>query len=144
MNYSTAVFLINKNVRAVTAVYESESSFKGLAPRTIFKTLDATITVGDHVIVPTTTRHNMTVCKIVEVDVDVDFDSAVQMQWIIGKVDDTPYKLILSQEAAAIDKIKSAELRQKRADLRTALFADNLAEIAALPIAAMNGDAKTV
>lgn len=141
MNYSTAVFLINKNVRAIAAIYEAEAFAKSM-PRTIFKTLDASLIPGDHVIVPTGTRHGMTICKVMEVDVDVDFDSTTPMAWVIGKVDDAPYKLILSQEATAIDKIKSAELRQKRADLRTALFADNLAEIAALPIAAMNGDAK--
>lgn len=137
MNYTTAVFLINKHVRAIKATYEAPDN----APRTIFKTLDPDISVGDFVIVPTDTRHNMTVCKVVECDVDVDFDSNVAMAWIIGKVDRAPYELTLSQEAQAVQAIKSAELRKKREDLAKSVLADKLADIKSLPIAAMNGDA---
>ena len=138
MNYSTAVFLINKYVRAVLATYESEDSAK----RTMFKTLDPTIAVGDFVIVPTDTRHKMTVCKIVETDVDVDFDSHALIGWVVGKVDQGGYNTVLAQERDAIDAIKSAELRKKRQDLRDNMLADSLAYIKALPISAINGDDK--
>lgn len=136
MNYTTAVFLINKHVRAIQATYEAADN----APRTTFKTLDPEIGVGDFVIVPTDTRHKMTVCKVVECDVDVDFDSTVAMAWIIGKVDRAPHELTLSQEAQAVQAIKSAELRKKREDLAKSVLADKIADIKALPIAAMNGD----
>lgn len=136
MNYSTAVFLINKNARAISATYESGDG----AVRTVFKTLDASIKVGDFVIVPTDTRHKMTVVKVVEADVDVDFDSTIQMQWIVGTVDRKAFETTLSQEGDAITKIKSAELRKKRTELAASVLADYAPEIKLLPIAAMNGD----
>ena len=137
MNYTTAVFLINKHVRAVKATYEEHDG----AGRTVFKTLDDTIKVDDYVIVPTTTRHKMTVCKVVEVDVDVDFDSSENCDWIIARVHMAEHEQVLEQEKDAIAAIKSAELRKKREDLRDAILADHVDDIKALPIADMNGDA---
>ena len=137
MNYTTAVFLINKHARAVLGTYEAEESAK----RTMFKTLDPEIAVGDFVIVPTDTRHKMTAVKIVETDVDIDFDSSVPVHWIIGKIALDNFNDMLKQENVAISAIKSAELRKKRDDLRKTMFADHLDAIKALPIAALNGDA---
>lgn len=136
MNYSTAVFLINKNVRAVVGTYEAEDN----APRQIFKTLDPDIQKGDFVIVPTSTRHKMTVVKIVDIDVDVDFDSGSQMLWIIASVDTVDHEKTLKMEQAAISQIKSAEVRKKRDDLAAALLA-NVGELKTLEISAMGGDA---
>ena len=138
MNYTTAVFLINKHVRAISCTYECEDSAK----RTTFKTLDDAIRVDDFVVVPTDTRHKMTVCKVVETDVDVDFDSGVQGPWIIGKVDRTTFERTLGEEAQAVTAIKSAELRKKRDDLAKSLLAGHSEALKALPIAAMNGDTK--
>lgn len=140
MNYSTAVFLINKHVRAVLCTYEAEDTAK----RTLFKTLNETIETGDYVIVSTDTRHKMTVCKVVDIDVDVDFDSTTPVTWIVGKIDLAPHAEMLRQEDAALKVIKSAELRKKRDDLRQAMFADHLDTIKALPIAALNGDTPKV
>ena len=136
MNYSTAVFLINKHTRAILATYEEGENAK----RTMFKTLDETLKPGDFVIVPTDTRHKMTVCKVMEADVDVNFDDTMPVAWVIGKVDRAAYEQTLAQEATAIQTIKSAELRKKRNDLRDAVLADSLEAIKALPITAMNGD----
>lgn len=136
MNYSTAVFLINKHIRGVLCTYEEGDT----ASRTLFKTLDSEIRAGDFVVVPTDTRHKMTVVKVVEVDADVDFDSQKKVDWIICKVDRAAYERNLEHEADAIQKIKSAELRKKREDLAKSLLANNLEEIKALPMAAMNGD----
>lgn len=138
MNYSIAVFLINKNVRAVMGTYESDDNAK----RTLFKTLDESIAVGDFVVVPTDTRHKMTVVKVVEVDVDVDFDAPGPVQWVIGRIDRSGHDKVLAQEAVAVQAIKSAELRKKREDLRHAMFADHVETLKALPIAAMNGDSE--
>jgi hypothetical protein len=85
----------------------------------------------------------MTVFKITEVDVDVDMDSAVPMEWIIDKVDADAYKKLKTDEDDAISKIKSAELRKKRSDLADALFKDNIETLKALPIASM-GDAPAI
>ena len=125
MNYSTAIFLVNKNVRAVVGVYEDDEQGKKAVPRTVFKTVDETIKVGDYVLVPTNTRHKMSVNKIVEVDVDVDFDSQTQMSWIISPVDRQEYEANLKIEDAAISAIKSAEKRRKQDELRAALIKDN-------------------
>ena len=95
MNYTTAIFLINKNVRAVLCNYEPNAPDKTI----MFKTLDKTIREGDFVLVPTSTRHNMTVSKVVETDVDVDFDSGATVGWIISKIDRSAYEVVLSQEA---------------------------------------------
>lgn len=136
MNYSTAVFLINKHVRAVKATYEANDG----AQQTTFKTLDPAIAVGDFVIVPTDTRHKMTVCKVVETDCDIDMDSPAKVEWIIGRVDRDGYETTLKNEAQAVQQIKAAELRKKREDLANNLLANHLDTIKALPIAAMNGD----
>jgi predicted Mrr-cat superfamily restriction endonuclease len=132
MNYSTAVFLINDAARAVYATYEADDK---TAPKTLFKTFDKTIAVGDYVVVPTNTRHKMTVCKIIEVDVDFDLGTTDELAWVIGKVDKAMFQKTLDQEAVAIAAIKSAELRKKREELRTALFADHAAKLAELDIA---------
>lgn len=120
MNYSTAVFLINDDVRGIACTYEEGEK----ATRTIFKSMDRSICAGDFVIVPTDTRHKMTVVKVVETDVDVDLDSPVQMNWIIGKVARADYESLLAMEEDAIETIKSAEKRKKRDEMRAAIFKD--------------------
>ena len=83
MNHSTAIFLINNDVRAIAVTYEKIDLAKdttkmmkyqaaylsgGRLPdgAVVFKTMDTAIKVDDFVIVPTDTRHGMTVCKVVE------------------------------------------------------------------------------
>lgn len=134
MNYSTAVFLINPNARAVYATYEEGEK----APKTLFKTLDPGIKIDDLVIVPTDTRHKMTVVKVVEVDVDFDLDTTINIPWIIGPVDRAAFDKTLAAEQQAIQAIKSAELRKKRDDLRAALLVDQEA-LKSLPITSMGG-----
>ena len=130
MNYTTAIFLINKNVRAVLCNYEPNAPDKTI----MFKTLDKTIREGDFVIVPTNTRHNMTVSRVVETDVDVDFDSGAAVGWIVSKIDRSAYEVTLSQEGDAITVIKSAEKTKKRNELAAALLADSAGALTALPI----------
>lgn len=129
MNYSTAVFLINKQVRAVLATYEADDR----ASKTMFKTLDPTIGVGDFIIVPTDTRHRMTVCKVTDVDATVDFDSSTPVAWVVGKIDRRMYEETIKQEENAIEAIKSAEYRRRRESLRDSLMADAEA-LKALPL----------
>jgi hypothetical protein len=139
MNSSTIIFLINDHARALLATYEVDAEGRP-APRTIFKTLDPYIKVGDFVIVPTDTRHLMTVCKVVEVDHDLDMDTQSDIKWIISKVDTTAYEQIRAQEAVAIATVKSAEKAKKRADLRASVLLDSAAAIKALPISAFDGE----
>jgi predicted Mrr-cat superfamily restriction endonuclease len=130
MNYSTAVFLINDSVRAIACTYESADN----SPRTIFKTFDQSIKKDDFVLVPTETRHKMTVCKVVEVDVEPDIETTQQMNWIIGPVERDDYERTLEQEKAAIDTMKQAEKNRRRDELRKSLLAHVEGEIKALPI----------
>lgn len=131
MNHTKAVFLINNDARAVRAIYDD-----GKAPQT-FKTLDPMIAVDDLVVVQTDTRHGFTVVRVTEVDVDVDFDDATPMKWIVARVDTSDHDEVIRQEKEAIAAIKSAELRQKRESLRNAMFADHIATLGTLQIANM-------
>lgn len=125
MNYSTALFLVRNDVRAVTVSYEIDAEGKGKRPFTAFKTMDPSISVGQYVVIPTGTRHDMTVVRVEEVDVEVDLDSPVQMSWLVGPVDVTAYQAILAAENEAVAAIKSAEKRRKQEELAAKLLADN-------------------
>jgi len=126
MNYTTAIFLINPKVRAVMVSYEpSPSDPKGGASKTLYKSMDQELYVGDFVVVPTNTRWKSTVGRVEEVDVDYDLESATEVQWIIGAVAMAPYEQTLKMEQDMIVKIRSAEVRKKREDLRDKLLADN-------------------
>lgn len=112
MNYTTAVLLINKNIRAVLGQYEEHSK------KTVFKTIDQELKVDDIAVVESDTRWNKTVVKITDVDVDVDFDSSTPVGWVVGKVDTAEHDGIIKMEAKAIDMIKKGELRKRREDIR--------------------------
>jgi hypothetical protein len=120
INQSTAVFLINESTRAILATYEEGEK----ATKTMFKTFDQTIDVGDLIVVPTGTRHNATVCKVVEVDVDVDFNSNVPVDWVISRVDTAEYDDVVLREKDALKAIRSAEMRREREKLKEAMLAD--------------------
>lgn len=140
MNYSTAVFLINKNVRAILTVYEHFSTdAEGKRKAIMHKTMDPSIKVGDYVIVPTQTRHKMTAVKVLAVDVDVDFDSEAHVDWVIGKIDKTGYDALVKQEEQAASTIRAAESQAKRDELKAKLLKLNEDQIKALPIYANGG-----
>ena len=137
MNYSRAIFLISDEVRAVYVTYEADEH----ASRSMFKTLDSSIKADDYVVVPTNTRHKMTVCRVAEVDVEPDLEGSDDLDWIIGVVNRADFEDIQRQENEAINKIKSAEKRRKRDELRKALLADAEDELKALPICTQRGEA---
>lgn len=135
MNYTTAVFLINKDLRALTAVYVDGEK------REMFKTLDAGIKVGDLCVVPSDTRHKVTTVKVMEVDVGVDFDAPEKVRWIISRIDMDVFAQMTAQEDQAIDALKAAEFKKRRATLFNDLVAAADADaIKSLPIY-KNGDA---
>lgn len=125
MNLSTAIFLVNKAVRPVRVSYDPDIKAHN-NPDKLFKTLDESLKKGDMVVVPTNTRHGMTVCKVEEIDFRVNFDTHTQYDWIIGRVDVPAYESIIAQEKQVIDRIGKAEENRKRAELAAAL---GLAEI---------------
>lgn len=122
MNYSTRVMLINDKIRAIRCSYEPAVN-KDTKPSTyLFKTLDDSIVPGDYVVVGTDTRHKMTVNKVEEVDCEVDFDSGIEVKWIVGKVDRETYEAILKQEETWVEKLKAAEIKKKRKELKKDLI----------------------
>jgi hypothetical protein len=113
MNYSNVLFLITDKLRAIRVSYED-----GAKNHTIKKTFDPLVKVNDFVIVETNTRHNMTVCKVVAVDVEVDFNSDEQLGWIIARVDMEEFDRIKKQEMDAVSIIKEAEKAEQKQELR--------------------------
>lgn len=129
MKQSLIVFLINDHVRAVKGIYEEGGT------AATFKTLDPDIRVGDFCVVQSTTRLNMTVFKVVEVDVDVDLESNVDVPWVVQRIDMDAFNGTLAQEQKAISAVQAAEKARKREELRKSLFANHEATINALEIA---------
>ena len=81
MNYSAAIFLINPAVRAVYGIYDAwPDKTKPMPTKALFKTLDQSLKVDDLVLVPSGTRHDVTVMKLVEVDVEFDPETGVDIQ----------------------------------------------------------------
>lgn len=143
MNYSTSIFLINPKVRAIAGIYEAPNpdATKPQPVRTIFKTFDPTIQEGDYVLVPTNTRHRMTVNKVVAVDIEPDLESHVQMDWVISTVDRAGYEDVIQQEQRAIDLMKAAEKTHAREELRKKMMAHvDETKLNALQITRMTGD----
>ena len=128
MNYTRAIFLINDNVRCALCTYESEEETKN-PKQEPFKTFDQDLKKDDFVVVPTSTRHKMTVVKVVGFmdNLDVDLKSPTDMQWIIGKVNKADFAQITQQEDVAIQAIKSAQKKKERDELRAAMMADTSA-----------------
>lgn len=134
-NYSTAAFLINPDIRAVSVTYEKDTDTKRAA-RYTFKTFDKDIKAGDYVIVPTSTRHGMTVVKVDAVDIGVDLETEHEIKWVVAKFDDTPYRKAKVWEEQAVEKIKFAQAHKKREELKKALedsINGAMGEIKALP-----------
>lgn len=133
MDNSNIVFLINDTVRAVKGVYE-----EGHTPA-LFKTMDQTVAVGDIMVVQSSTRLEVTTVKIVEVDVDINFDSNVLIKWAISKVDMQAFAEVLAQENEAIAAVNSAERKRKKEALRQSLFADHEDKIKVLALSSEKG-----
>lgn len=120
MNLSTAIFLVNKAVRPVRVEYDPDNS-KNNSPDILFKTLDDSIKIDDFVVVPTRTRVGFTVCKVKEIGFRVNFDTTVQYDWIVARVDLDAHKRLVAQEAIVLNRIGDAEENRKRAELSAAL-----------------------
>ena len=138
MNFSTAIFLVNDQARALRCIYETDNGTyinqagdKVKSP--IFKTLDRTIKKDDLVVVPTGTRHGFTVVKVSEVDIAIDFEDKTPVEWIVARLDLAPHKAMVEQEFSLIEKIKVAEFQVRRNQLANAL--DLSGQLTSLPLA---------
>lgn len=135
MNYSTAVMLINANIKAVRGQYEENGIIE------IFKTLDQSLKKDDIVVVESGTRWKYTTVKILDVvNVTVDFDSDKIIKWVVQKVDIVTHAAIKEMEDKAIEVIKAGEMRKRREDIRkNTLDAVAAGEIDKLDIAKLSG-----
>lgn len=133
MNPSTVIFLINDTVKAVAVEYEPKGN------TTLLKTMDPSIKVGDFVVCQSSTRHEMTTAKVVEVDVDIDLESTVTVPWLISVIDVDGFNSLLAKEAEAVATIKAAQDRKKKAELRAALSADKDEQVLALDLNTVDG-----
>ena len=128
MDSSRIVLLINDDCRAITARYEDGGKAE------TFKTMDPTIMTDDLVVVVSGTRHGMTVAKVVEVDVDVNFDTIEPVKWVVQRIDKIAFDALLEREKEGVDAVNAAERRRKKAELRKNMMADHEAMIGALSI----------
>lgn len=112
MNYSTAVMLINPSIRAVLGKYEEGGK------STLFKTVDQDLKIDDMAVVESGTRWELTTVRITAVDVDVDFDSPLNVGWVVSKITLADHEKLKSMESAAIELIKKGELRKRREDIK--------------------------
>jgi hypothetical protein len=135
MNFSTAVFLINEKARAISVCYDpTNNKEKDLEASYLFKTLDPNIEVDSLVIIPTGTRVGFTIAKATAVDVEIDFESTIQLKWVAGLFSRASYDQTLADEAKAIEIMKAAEFRHKREELRSKMTGLRDEELASLAI----------
>lgn len=127
MDSTKIVFLINDQVRLIKVSYDKDEAqpLSAIKRDYSFKTLDQTLAVDDYVVVETGTRHGLTVCKVTEVDLDVDFDDGIPLKWAYQRVDMALIEDIRAKEAEAIAAAKRAELKRKREQLREGIFAEH-------------------
>ena len=125
MDSSKIVFLINDKVRLIRVSYDSAPMPGEKLSHCNFKTLDQSLAVDDFDVVETGTRHGLTVCKVVEVDLDVDFDDGQPLKWAFQRVDFAAIELIRAQEGDAMKAAARAELKRKRDQLREGIFKEH-------------------
>ena len=121
MHNSRKVFLLpdGQEPRCILATYESSEN----APQTEFKTFDASIEVDQYIVVPSTTRHHMTTCKVVEVDVEPELDTDVKIDWVMGIIDQSSFLETSAKEQEFINAVKSAEKAALKKKLREDMLA---------------------
>lgn len=139
MNYSTAVMLFNQDIRAVRVSYDPDEFSRDKNKSYLFKTLDPDLKVGDFVTIPTDTRHKLTVARVEEVESEVDFDSDLEIKWIVSRVPVKEYGGILIDEQEWIGQMKKAQNRKKKEDIKKNMIEMYQADGASLETLAIAG-----
>lgn len=120
MHNSRKIFLTDKEPRCILTSYENVEN----APTKEYKTYDTSIEAGDYVVIPTDTRHNMTVVKVEEVDVEADLDSDEPVSWVICKADRTEFERVTKVENTFLTGVRSAEKKRRKEQLRQDFLSD--------------------
>jgi phosphoribosyl 1,2-cyclic phosphodiesterase len=134
MDNSVIVPLINDDCRLMKVAYEDGGS------ASIMKTLDPTIKVDDLVVVQSGTRWEMTVAKVTEVDIDINFEIQRDVKWIVTRICEKTFDHIKSMEVEAINAVQAAEKKRKKDELRASVMAHHEQQINSLQIANMASD----
>lgn len=122
MNPSLYSFLAEPSCRAVRVEYDPDHKLNNnYNVCRLYKTLDPTISVDNLVIVPTETRHGFTVCKVVEVDLQVNYNGNDEYRWVLGKVDKAAYDALIDQDKAVKLKIGKIEENKIKRELMEAM-----------------------
>jgi hypothetical protein len=118
---SKLIFLLDEvDVRVVAVSYEQNDP-KSLNVQ--FKTMETALQVGDYVVVPTSTRWAMTVCRVEEIDVEPDLNMT-EIHWLRAVVNQSDYNDIIVGETQLIAAANSAEKRALKAKLRAEMTID--------------------
>lgn len=144
MHDSNRIFLASDTVRAVKGIFETDTNNQPTAKREYFKTFNTTLKVGDLVNVETSTRHGVSVIKIVEIDVDIDIESNEPTRWILGRVETAEYEKFKTMEGDMVSEMKKAELKAKRDDMREKVMGRHADILANSAIAQIGHDAVPV
>ena len=113
------IFLLSDTVRGVRVQYDpKDTNKKGY----LFKSMDESLEEDDLVIIPTDSRHGMTVGKVMGFDDEIDLDMDMELKWILGRVDTQAADSIIEQEQTAITAADRAEKDKRRKELREALM----------------------
>lgn len=140
INESLVAFLIDgANVQGICAVYDEQKFKQGLETPTFYKAPgDLNIEVGDIVNVPCSAGHRLqfTTNKVVEVNVQPDFNDKATIKWIAGVTKTKNYDECVAFEKTVMDKFREAERERIAAEQRetiNAVMGDMMKDLPALP-----------
>jgi len=128
MNLSASVMLVEDSIRPARVEYDPDTA-RNNNPSKFFKCLDASVKKDDLVIVTTSTRHGMTVAKVVAIgydDVPVDFESSEPWGWIVGPVPSAQHDAILRTEKSIIGRVSQANANKMKSELKAAMGLGNV------------------
>lgn len=116
-NYSTAILLLNRRVKTIKVHYNPKNTNQdryddadGTSQDVkVFKTLDHSIVKGDIVVVPSTTRVQMTTALVIDDDYKLDPQSTLQLGWVVDRVNTVPYTEICEMEKEMIETLIQSE-----------------------------------
>lgn len=125
MHESRKVFLLEgeREPRCILICYSPEEEDYTSQYKEV-KTFDTDIQVGDYVAIPSQSRYNLAVVKVMEVDVEPDLSSKKSIDWVVGRIDDEDYEKTIEDEKVFIDSVRSAEKQALKSKLREDFLAN--------------------
>lgn len=131
MHKSRNVFLMPNAPLCIVCSYNPVDEFKKTPTNQYhdrnlreFKSFDESLEKGDYVVIPTGSRHGMTVVQVHEVGAEADIDSDTEVPWIIGKVDKSNYEEMQATEDRINKVFRAAEIRRRQAEKTKDLMDD--------------------